>query len=352
MIMLKYRGISSIVLFVLAAGLLLQLGCGKQNEPQYVIVILMDAVRPDHVGCYGYTRDTTPRIDRLAEDGVVFEDAVAQAPWTLPSLATILSSTFPCQHGAERVEGTNVAMKDREVTFVELLAEAGYRTCAMSSAVLFIPKLGLSQGFEESYVVGREEDVLERVAAMDLTDAAVSWLRQNRGDRCFLFIHHYDTHYPYMADEECLNRFNPDYEGPYRLRFGDKSLRILKMARAGRLSEAVDLTQADVEQIKTLYDCELVRTDRAIGNLVDSLSAWGCLEKSLILISADHGEEFLERGSLDHGQTVYDESLRVPLVVFGRRVIDQARRIADQVGLIDFGPTILEAAGLEIPAEF
>jgi arylsulfatase A-like enzyme len=351
MSMSKHRSLSSVALLALAAMLLLQPGCGKQGEPQYVIVILMDAVRPDHLGCYGYYRDTTPRIDRLAEDGVVFEDAIAEAPWTLPSLATILSSTFPCQHGAKRVEGANVAMKDREVTFVEILADAGYRTCAMSSAKLFTPSLGLSQGFQESYIVG-EGHVLEKVAAIDLSRAAITWLRRNRGDKCFLFIHHYDTHYPYKADEDCLNRFNPDYEGPYRFRFGDESLRILKMARAGRLSEALTLTPADVVQIKTLYDCELARTDRAIGMLVDSLSTWGCLKKSLILISADHGEEFLEHGSLEHGQTVYDESIKVPLVIYGPGLIDEAGRVGDQVGLIDFGPTILEAAGLKIPARF
>jgi len=336
----------------LAVALLLQLGCGKHDKPQYIIVILMDAVRPDHLGCYGYDRDTSPRIDRLAADGVVFDDALAQAPWTLPSVATILSSTFPCQHCAKRVEGANVGMKDREVTFVELLAEAGYKTCAMSTAKIFNPALGLSQGFHETTVVGKPGNVLEKVAAIQLSHTAITWLRRNRGDKCFLFIHHYDTHYPYKAGEQCLSRFNPGYEGPYRMRFGDSSLRILKMARAGRLAEAVDLTDADVEQIKTLYDCEIVRTDKAIGNLVGSLSTWGCLEKSLIMISADHGEEFLERGSLDHGQTVYDESIKVPLVVYGPLVIDETGRIDRQVGLIDFGPTILAAAGIEIPPEF
>lgn len=346
------RGLLFISSCALLAALPLLTGCGSRSKPQYVIVILMDAVRPDHLSCYGYERQTSPRIDAIAEAGVLFEDAVAQAPWTLPSVATIESSTFPSQHGAHRVGGRNIAMENQQVTFVEILAREGFKTCALSTAKIFVPGLGLSQGFNESYIVGRNPVVLEKVAAAELTDAAVTWMRQHKGDRCFLFIHHYDTHYPYKASEDCTGRFNPGYEGPYRTRFGDSSLRILKSARAGRLNEAVDLTPADVEQIKTLYDCEIIRTDKAIGRFVDSLEAWGCLEKSMIIISADHGEEFLERGSLDHGQTIYEESIRVPLVVHCPRVGAAATRIGHQVGLIDLGPTILETLGIEIPATF
>jgi choline-sulfatase len=341
-----------LAMLLASLSLVLIPACGKEARPQYVILILMDAVRPDHVGCYGYHRDTTPRIDDLARSGLVFDDAVAQAPWTLPSVATILSSTFPSQHGAKRVEGRNVAMKDLETTFVELLGNEGYRTCSMSTAKIFRPELGLSQGFRESYVAGQGPNVLEKVAAMELTEASAAWLRQHKKEKCFLFIHHYDTHYPYKAEEGCTDRFNPGYEGPYRFRFGDSSLRILKAARAGRLEDAVSLTDADINQVKTLYDCELVRTDTAIGRLVDSLAAWGCLEKSLIIISADHGEEFLERGSLDHGQTVFDESIRVPLVMYCPAVITSSGRIDAQVGLIDLGPTILDVLGFEVPQAF
>jgi len=347
------RSIKMAVLICLLAGFALFLGqCGRETRPQYVIIILMDAVRPDHLSCYGYDRKTSPNIDELASKGVLFEDAVSQAPWTLPSLATILSSTFPSQHGAKRVAGKNVPMKSKSMTFVELLEANGFRTCAMSTARLFVPQLGLARGFKESYIIGREPDVLEKVAAPELSRAAIDWLGKHRDEKCFLFIHHYDTHYPYKAEQGCVERFNPDYDGPYRFRFGDSSLRILKLARIGRLSEAVNLSDADVEQIKTLYDCEILRTDRAIGALIDSLDAWGCLEKSLILISADHGEEFLERGSLDHGQTVYEESIRVPLIMYSPWLVPEGKRISAQVGLIDLGPTILEAVGIEVPETY
>ena len=114
--------------------------------------------------------------------------------------------------------------------------------------------------------------------------------------------------------------------------------RILKKARIGRLSE-IGLTDSDIRHIKALYDCEIVRTDASVGALVDSLEAWGRLERAMIIITADHGEEFLEHGSLDHGQTLYDESLKVPLVIFAPACVDAGGRFPEQVGLIDIGPT-------------
>jgi len=323
----------------------------RSRAPQYVVLIIMDAVRPDHLGCYGYERDTSPRVDALARGGALFADAVAQAPWTLPSVATIMSSTFPSQHGARRVEGKNVPLKAGEQTFVEILAADGYRTCAMSTARLYTPSLGLKQGFEESYVIGDGKDVLEKVAAAELGRAAITWLRRHRDEKCFITVHHYDTHYPYKASRACANRFDPDYNGEYRLRFGDSSLRILKKARAGKLAE-IGLTEGDITHIKALYDCEIVRTDASIGALVDSLEAWGRLDRAMIIVTADHGEEFLEHGSIEHGQTVYDESLKVPLVIFAPSCVDAGTRVTEQVGLIDIGPTILQAVGIDIPVHF
>jgi choline-sulfatase len=339
-----------IVIIVVAMAAVYFLSRGSA-PPQYIILVFMDAVRPDHLGCYGYERNTSPHIDALAREGALFEGAVSQAPWTLSSLATVVSSTFPSQHGARRKEGVNVALKGGEGTFVEILAAGGYRTCAMSTAKLYTAALGLVQGFDESYVIGRYNDILEKVAAMELSGAAITWLRRHKDEKCFLVIHHYDTHYPYKASASCINRFDPDYNGEYRLKFGDSSLRILKKARVGRLSE-IGLTERDIRHIKALYDCEIVRTDASLGRLIDSLATWDCLDKSMIIITADHGEEFLEHGSVDHGQTVYDESIRVPLVVFAPSCVGAGSRIPDQVGLIDLGPTVLQAAGMAIPAEF
>jgi arylsulfatase A-like enzyme len=351
MCMHRSRVVLLVVVVLMAAMAAVYFLGRRPAAPQYVILIFMDAVRPDHLSCYGYERETSPRIDALARRGALFEDAVAQAPWTLSSVASVMTSTFPSQHGAKRLEGRNVPMKAGEETFVEILAGGGYRTCAMSTAKLYTPSLGLDQGFQESYIIGGEKDVLEKVAAMQLADAAVTWLRGHRDERCFLVLHHYDTHYPYRASAACINRFDPGYNGEYRLRFGDSSLRILKAARAGRISE-IGLTEADITHIKALYDCEIVRTDASVGALVDSLEAWGRLDRAMIIITADHGEEFLEHGSIEHGQTLYDESLRVPLVVFAPSCVDEGSRIPEQVGLMDLGPTVLQSSGIPVPDQF
>jgi arylsulfatase A-like enzyme len=301
---------------------------GRAKGPRYVFLICLDAVRPDHLGCYGYARDTSPRIDDLAERGILCEDAVSQAPWTVPSVATILSSRFPCQHGARATEGTRVIYSGVGNSFVKILSEEGFKTSLFTGGMLLDAK----------------------IPASELTMSALEWFKDNLDQRCLIIIHHYDTHIPYVAPPECTDRLNPGYSGPYKYRFGN--LEMLRQARVGRLADVLDLNHADIAQIKALYDCQIMRGDESIGMLVDSLAAWSRLEDAMIIIFADHGEEFLEHGSIDHGQTVHEESIRVPLVVFCPSIIDRPARLGRQCGLIDIAPTILDVLGIEMPPEF
>ncbi len=314
-----------IVVLVAAAAFLLW---PRPKAPRYVFLICLDAVRPDHLGCYGYARDTSPRIDELAAGGALFEDAITQAPWTLPSIATVLSSTFPCQHGARRTEGTRVAYSGVPLNFVERLNAHGFETS------LFTGGLTLSG----------------KVPAAELSEAALDWLRQRLECKCLIVIHHYDTHSPYVASRECIDRLDPGYQGRFNYRFGD--FEMLKQARVGRLAEVIDLSPEELAHIEALYDCQIMRGDASIGMIADSLRAWGRLEETMIIVFADHGEEFLEHGSIDHGQTVHEETIRVPLIVYCPSLITSPRRIDKQVGLIDIGPTILDAVGIDKPSYF
>ncbi len=322
-----------IILLATVAAVALVLVAVKRRQaapgaPRYVVLICIDAVRPDHLGCYGYRRETSPRLDDLAARGALFEDAVTQAPWTLPSIATVLSSTFPSQHGARRTGGSQAVYSGLEHNFIETLADAGFKTS------LFTGGLTLES----------------KIPSSDLSLAAINWLRDNLEHDCFVVIHHYDTHSPYIASPSCIMKLDPGYKGRFSYMFND--MEVLKQARVGRLGEVLRLTTDEIEHIAALYDCQIMRADESIGMIADSLEAWGRLDECMIIVFADHGEEFLEHGSIDHGQTVYEEVLKVPLVIFCPSLVDRPVRIPRQVGLIDLGPTILDALGFEPQEHF
>jgi len=299
----------------------------RPSKPQYIFLFTMDALRRDHLGCYGYSLNTSPLTDRLAAQGFLFEDAVTQASWTTASVATIVSSTFPCQHGLRMRPSDRTPFGGLDTNFIKMLSSLGFKTASFMGGI----------------------SMKEKIPAVELTDEALRWLKQNRDSKCLVWIYSYETHFPYVATEDCLRRLDPGYQGPYALRFAD--MEVLKQARLGRFAET-GLTQADVRHLRALYDCQIMSSDRAVGVLVDSLRAWGCLEKSMIVIFADHGEEFLEHGTLEHGQNLYETTLRVPLVVFCPALRAKPKRIPGQVGLIDIGPTVFDLLGIEKPASF
>ncbi|HVP56463.1 MAG TPA: sulfatase [bacterium] len=322
------KAIATAAAIVAVVAALISLAARKPAPPQYVFMLCFDATRPDHLSCYGYSVKTTPRLDQLAAHGVVFDDAVSQAPWTTPSVATIMSSSFPCQHGARRSEGSRVPYTGLATNFIESLGPQGWQTG------LFTGGLAIDQ----------------KIPSADLTRGVLTWLKENKDKRCFAVIHNYGTHSPYVADAECIEALDPGYRGRFRLSFGDFD--VLKQARVGRLGEVLHLTDADLKHVKALYDCQIMSADAALGTLVDSLKTWGLLKRSMIIVFADHGEEFLEHGSIDHGQTVYEETIRVPLVIYCPSLVSRAKRIPEQVGLIDLAPTILDILGYPKPAEF
>jgi hypothetical protein len=300
----------------------------RPRNPHIVFMICLDAVRPDHLGCYGHPGNTSPRIDALAEDGARFADAVTQAPWTLPSIATVLSSTFPCQHSARRTEGTQIAYKGLAHNFVETLYSMGFQTSLFTGGLTIETK----------------------VPPEELSGAALDWLKPRLDERCLVVIHHYYTHGPYTADARSIERLDPGYNGRFKYRFGD--FEMLKQARVGRLADVVRLSDRELEHVKDLYDCQIMRADASVGMIVDSLRAWNRLDESMIIVFADHGEEFLEHGSIDHGQTVYEETIKVPLVVYCPAFISKPAVVERQVGLIDLAPTILDALGIQKPSYF
>jgi len=304
-----------------------------------VVLIVVDTLRADHLGLYGYDRPTSPFLDRLAERSAVAETMVAQAPWTKPAVASMLTSLYPEQHRALK-EGTGNRLADELETLPELLRAAGYRTAGFSENPHVGPSTGFDQGFDEFRVLqgfdGRSDWVLgEARRWLEESDAAAP---------AFLYLHFLDPHGPFEPDPADAARF---LEG----RSTDNELvrkgLVGKLVRGRALREK--LSTDDFAYLTALYDAEIRGVDRALETLFDALAAH--LDDALVIVTSDHGEEFGEHGALRHGFQLYEETLRVPLIVAGPGVVPG--RIADvPLAQIDLAPTVLELAGLPAPAAF
>jgi arylsulfatase A-like enzyme len=321
----------------LLALLILLLSCSRDGPPPNVLLIGVDTLRPDHLGSYGYGRSTSPHIDGLADEGILFERAVSQCPWTLPSFASIMTSLYPSQHGA----GLNMGdLGTGFPTMAEILADQGYATGAVVSSRVLSPEFGLNRGFAY-YDVNRAD---EERRAPEVTSIALSWLDGVDGQPFFLFVHYFDPHLPYAPPAP----YDGIFETATGSLFGSEfDLRPL-LEDAATLRELLEaFTGPDWERIVSLYDGEIAYTDEAIGGLLQGLDERGLMENTLVILLGDHGEEFYEHGGLGHGHTLFDEVIRVPLVISPPGGLPGGMRIKSQVRMVDVLPTILDLLGFE-----
>jgi arylsulfatase A-like enzyme len=304
--------------------------------PQRIILISLDTVRPDHLGTYGYDRPTSPAIDRFAASAVVFEDAVAQASATLSSHASILTSRVPRHHGASFA--ARHALGADVPTLAGQLRAAGYRTVAFTGGGQMDRRFGLGRGFQ-TYEETEFNQNFRETAGL-----GIKWLRANRGERVFLFLHTYEPHHPYVA--RGLPGFESDYDGPLPPII---SVGLLKEINSG--SRAID--ERDLRHIVNAYDTDLRSTDDGFRRLHRFLRRQHFLEDALIVLTSDHGEEFGEHGSVGwHGHTLYEELLRVPLIVKLPGDAHAGTRVSSSVRSLDIAPTILDLVGVPIPETF
>jgi arylsulfatase A-like enzyme len=278
-------------------------GCGVKVEKQWnVLLIGIDTLRSDHVSISGLTekqRDLTPNLRKLAEKGTFFSNAISQSSWTLPSFASIHTGKYPLEHGAKSLSG---ALKESEVTLGEILREAGYDTGGIVSHVFVDSLHGFGQGmqyFNDDYALGRSA-----ITSGKVTDKAIDFLKNKGQEKFFLFLHYLDPHYDYKDHKDWV--YSDSYSG--WLRNNDQSINGLRRNR--HLLEA-----SDVEYLTDLYDEEIAYTDKHIGRLLDYLKSRHLDKKTIIVVVSDHGEEFMERGWLGHTISLYDEQIKVPLIV-------------------------------------
>ncbi len=323
-----------------------------------VLLISVDTLRPDHLSAYGYPRPTSPFLESLAAGGVRFDSAFAQASWTLPSHMSLLTSTYPQTHGVEAEERSLGAAIP---TLAEMLRDAGYDTAAFVSWIYLKAGYGFGRGFE------RYQELLPPAARVDsstrhsikagaFVDRVERWARERarppaEGDRrrpYFLFLHLFDPHMSYEPPLELARLFAPqlaDVDGG--------SYGYLYRYIRGVHPAAPRISGRELEVARALYDGEIRATDDALARLFRVLGDQGLLDRTMVVFTSDHGEELDEHGSMEgHQWTLYDEVLRVPLVVVLPGGEHRGRRVPQIVQSIDVAPTILEVAGLAPAAAF
>jgi arylsulfatase A-like enzyme len=305
----------------------------EPRRPVNVLVYMVDTLRADRLGVYGFDRPVSPRLDAFAADATVFETAIAQSPWTRPSVASVLTGLTPLVHGINRPRD---GLSQEAVTLAELLSAHGYRTAAMVANPNIAGRFNLGQGFDSYELLGGFDN-----GAPLVTDWARQWLDEQRDPErpFFLYLHTVEPHAPYTPEEEFRARFAPDVP---RNGFGTQPhIRSLK-------KEDGSLTDEVVGWLLDLYDAEIAANDAAFGDLLDVLEARGLLDDTVVVFVSDHGEEFMEHGRLEHAKTFYREVIEVPLVV---RFPDlgHGRRIAAPVQHVDVMPTLLGYLGVAQP---
>jgi arylsulfatase A-like enzyme len=321
--------------FLLAASALASLACGGRGErPRLVVLVSIDTLRADHLGFYGYERPTSPVLDALAGESTVFEEAMSSSPWTLPAHASLLTGLYPSRHGLtshERYLSSSLA------TLAQLFSREGYLTAAVVNSHNLGPDFGLDRGFQQYRYV--EEIATRREPSKEITEQAVQWVGE-AGDRpLFLFLHYYDVHSDYASLPEHEAEFLRPYEG-----IADGTTAQLAAHREG----TVTLSGADAASLIDRYDAGIRQMDAEIGRFLSFLRTRGLWDDCLLVLTSDHGEEFFEHGGVLHGQTQYQEVIRVPLLFKGRG-IPAGARVPVPVSLVDVAPTLLARAGVAVP---
>ncbi len=336
----SHRAARAVVVSV--AVLALVAGCKRRSPtgPPGVLLVVLDAAGARHVSAYGASPPTTPHIDALAREGTLFERAYAQASWTLPSMASLLTGRYPPR------ERQNLMVVGGRTLPLRLQA-AGVATAGFSENPLITTDLGFNAGFDlfreffPKRLFEEHQRDFPRVASDATVDEAIAWLRARGSQPFFLYVHLLPPHCPYPAPPPFGGRFDPGYAGEVQGLTGT-----LFQINEGGLT----VTPRDLEHLRLQYAENLAYADHQVGRLLDALDAAGLRARTLVVVTGDHGEGFREHGLMLHTATLYDELVHVPLVV---RFPDGTRRTphrwAGVVELRSVAATIARLFGLAAP---
>jgi arylsulfatase A-like enzyme len=299
-----------------------------------IIVISIDTLRADHLEAYGSKWPTSPHISELAQESAVFEHCYSHASWTPPSVASLFTSLYPSQHGS--LGKDRILLPKANLTMAETFAKAGYFTAAFSSSPFVHPDFGFAQGFR---VFGFEEN--ENAAR--LTEMVEQWLAERPDGPFFLYVMYFDPHFPYVPPKKYRHRFRKGPDG--RPLWKEEHVPVIKSL----FGLSAEIGRESYHHLHGSYRGEIAFTDDMLGMLVSRLRKAGLLENSILVLTSDHGEEFLEHGGFGHGNTLYEEQLHVPLLIRLPGGLHGKRRVNSIVRQADIFPTLLDFADMEHP---
>jgi arylsulfatase A-like enzyme len=370
-----------------------------------VILITIDSLRAGHLGCYGYYKKITPKLDELAENGIIFTHAFSNGPQTTASFPSILTSTYPLMYEMSKQHLSKYRimiqhLSKHRIMISEVLREAGYSTAGVNCNVHISSYYGYNRDFEyfrdffEDYsrmptqkvikfgnrakvlisimekkinkvfsdssiiyksirrfyseIWGRTQEKkflesivkLKNINAAVINKEAISWLKNKENNKFFLWIHYMDVHFPYLPSSKYINYNKREVISLNR--------KIIKHCIKGNRA---DISESELKQIIKLYDVEIGYVDNSVALFLDEVEKLGLLSNTLIIITADHGDEFLEHGDTFHFQKLYDELLHVPLIFYAPE-LGEKKVIDDLVSLLDLSPTILDILGIEKPKKW
>lgn len=307
---------------------------GRVEKSRTVVLVSVDTLRADHLGCYGYERETSPAIDALAKESALFLNTYASSPWTLPSHVSMLTSLHGARH---QVYYEDDKMAPDQITLADVLRAKGFITAAFTDGGFLSRVYGFSKGFD--YYEERKDGVLLHNSAELIQKQAAEWLEANREKDFFLFLHTYQPHDPYVSPH------------PYATMFLEENAAWSSLNLMGTLGGYAgiyrEFSEKERRNIIGLYDGEIRCADETLVKpLIAKLKELGLYDSALIIFTSDHGEEFFDHHSWAHGHTLYDEALKVPLILKfpGGRFKDL--RLEPIVRLVDIMPTIMEELGI------
>jgi arylsulfatase A-like enzyme len=313
-----------------------------------LLLISIDTLRADHLKCYGYNLDTSPHLDQLAKEGVLFEHATATASWTVPSHMSMFTSLYASAHGVQSWTGQ---LREGIPTLAQRLSESGFVTKAFVTKLVLSHEQGFNRGFQsyDDFSAGGAEhpgdisNIIKRPGTdlgPKITKLGTEWLKEHSQEKFFLFLHYYDCHSPYMPPGSLANKFKAEY-----------AERGSKITSPPGTSPGIQWGEQYRAAQMPLYDGEIAFTDEYVGKILQALDDLRLSDKTLVIVLSDHGEAFFEHGQRMHGSSLYEEQIHVPLMMRLPGVIPAGERIGGNASQVDIMPTALGLLGVKASSQ-